>query len=580
MKPPFRFGIVGGGLTATSMLCQLVGKARKAAAVGQLDPRRISLAVFERADSFGPGFPHNERYLMPFHITNMCAADMGVYVDRPGDFQAWVDRNLDRLRIRFRDFPAKAFVPIPGPAGCRHYPRAFMGEYLRFRFKEALEDARRSGMSIRLYPCHEVIDIRLEGGLVHIVEKEAGQGVNQELPFDAALLATGHWFSDSGLENYFDSPWPASRLHDQIPPGASVGVIGTSLSAIETALTLTSDGRFKGGAGRRLVYVASKNPRTITLYSRRGLLPRVRGKAGSYRNRFLTQAVVEKLLGQGGDRHHLEAVFRLLNMELESAYGRALDWAEVLDPSGSAADFLRRSLREAENGDGPQGEVLWQTVFFQTFGFVRQWYLELTEEERRGFDRTYASVFFTHAATQPRLNAAKLLALIESGHVRVLKLGHRYRFRRDERNGCYRFEYMDRDGHPRSDSYRYVVNARGQEKFLDTDPSELARNLIAKGWVQSVRLEAESPESETAKTATRGRPLEDRLLRAGSIRINPQTHQVETSASGEPAAELLYAVGAMTRGRIIDASMAHGLARSTATVADRILEKIILKQIG
>ncbi|MGD8294524.1 MAG: FAD/NAD(P)-binding protein, partial [Desulfobacterales bacterium] len=104
MKTPFTFTIVGGGLTATSMLCQFVEKAAIRVRAGELDPRVIDLSLFEKTDQFGPGFPHNHRYLMPFHITNMCAADMGVYADRPGDFQVWVDRHLDRLKIRYAAF--------------------------------------------------------------------------------------------------------------------------------------------------------------------------------------------------------------------------------------------------------------------------------------------------------------------------------------------------------------------------------------------------------------------------------------------------------------------------------------------
>ena len=58
----------------------------------------------------------------------------------------------------------------------------------------------------------------------------------------------------------------------------------------------------------------------------------------------------------------------------------------------------------------------------------------------------------------------------------------------------------------------------------------------------------------------------------GSILIDPDTHRVVL-----PAADCarnhdlhLFAVGAMTRGQIIDSSMALGLARSTAKVAKHL----------
>jgi hypothetical protein len=40
----------------------------------------------------------------------------------------------------------------------------------------------------------------------------------------------------------------------------------------------------------------------------------------------------------------------------------------------------------------------------------------------------------------------------------------------------------------------------------------------------------------------------------------------------------IYAVGAMTRGQIIDASMARGIAQSTSKIADELVEYLIRVQ--
>ena len=45
-------------------------------------------------------------------------------------------------------------------------------------------------------------------------------------------------------QNYFFSPWPAQELRRRVPVGKKVAIIGTSLSAIETLLTLSSEGEF------------------------------------------------------------------------------------------------------------------------------------------------------------------------------------------------------------------------------------------------------------------------------------------------------------------------------------------------
>jgi uncharacterized NAD(P)/FAD-binding protein YdhS len=410
-------------------------------------------------------------------------------------------------------------------------------------------------MTLALYPSHEVIDVRPGETGLRLTAKGLASGDHLQIAAAGVLLATGHWFPESGLRNYFDSPWPARRLLQSIPSGASVAVLGSSLSAIETALTLTSDGRFAGRSDTGLNYIPSKRPRKITLHSRGGLLPKVRGAVGERKNLFLTAAGIEKIRKTLNGRLTLKATFELLDSELASAYGRPVDWRTVLTPAGSPADALDRSLREAQTGDGPAGEVLWQTVLSEAFGFVRKWYLALAEGERRRFDRMYTSAFFAHAATQPHINAAKLLSLMRSGQVRVVTLGGRYRLRRDDTGDRYRLDYTNRNGHPVTDRYRYVVDARGQRRSMESNPSELAQNLL-------------SSIGSAFKDGPAGR----------FIRIDPRTHQV---VSGKPAKDgAIYAVGAMTRNQIIDASMAHGLCQSTAVVAERLLDSVASRRSG
>jgi len=83
----FNFAIIGGGLTAAAMLCQFVDRVQEKFGRRQLNPSKIRIQIYEKQDVFGPGFPHNGNFVLPFHITNMCAADMGILYDKPEDFQ-------------------------------------------------------------------------------------------------------------------------------------------------------------------------------------------------------------------------------------------------------------------------------------------------------------------------------------------------------------------------------------------------------------------------------------------------------------------------------------------------------------
>ena len=323
---PFKFAIIGGGLTATAMLCQLVNRVWQKIEKRQLAPSKFRIDVYEKQDIFGPGFPHSDRFVLPFHITNMCAADMGIIDGKPGDFQDWVTTNSDQLRNRFSWFSDASCGPHSAGEKCHHYPRAIMGEYLKTRFQEAVQFAQKAGLAIGLHPGSEVVDLKANKDKIGLIIKDLYSENYYSGDADRVLLATGHWFAKNDQDGYFTSPWPAEKLRCHIPQGARVAVIGTSLSAIETLLTLSSEGKFFRSSAGELVYEPPESPRRFSLYSRKGLLPRVRGKIGNHKNRFLNRENLDRLLNDNRGKLTLDAIFNLLHSELEDAYGQAIDW--------------------------------------------------------------------------------------------------------------------------------------------------------------------------------------------------------------------------------------------------------------
>jgi uncharacterized NAD(P)/FAD-binding protein YdhS len=366
-------------------------------------------------------------------------------------------------------------------------------------------------------------------------------------------------------------------LLDSIPPNAKIAVIGTSLSAIETLLTLTSDGSFVRSDSGELSYKPSAVSRKFVLYSRRGLLPKVRGKMGNHKNRFLNRENLDRLLSENRGNLKLEPIFDLLNSELEAAYGHPIDWHEIVKPTGKPEDLLQGYIRDAVIGDGPDGELIWQTILHQSFSMVRDVYLNLALAERKRFDENYNSVFFTHAATQPVINAEKLLALMKAGLVEVVKLGKNYQLIKDEVTDHYEFVHKDDRGDIKSDAYKYVINARGQEKSIETDPSALAYNLIKSGTVLIEELRSVDCPSRNSDHVCPDPETAGETYKTGSIWIDPYSHFIiQRDSDDEPTtSNTIYAVGAMTRGQIIDASMAREIVRATSKIAADIIDHLI-----
>jgi hypothetical protein len=121
-----------------------------------------------------------------------------------------------------------------------------------------------------------------------------------------------------------------------------------------------------------------------------------------------------------------------------------------------------------------------------------------------------------------------------------------------------------------------VVNARGQEKSILTDMSSLTQSMIALGMVLTEELQP------TDKVRAPYNPADVGRYKTGSVWIDPNTHQVmQRGPEGQIVpSESLYAVGAMTRGQVINASMAQSIVCSVSKVAAHIFEKAILRLGG
>ena len=557
------------------MLYQFIRQLKYRARSGLLDPHRVHVLVFDKQPVAGPGFPHNDRFVQPYHITNMCAGDMSVIYSNPLDFSDWIKSRRSDLANRFPAFRSIIYDPAYHQNGCSHYPRAVMGEYLSARFQDALKAANNLGVKVDVHTDCEITNItEVERGL-NLCARFCKSGSESGFTTDQALLATGHWLRrGSSGTGYFPSPWPAHRLLVEIPPGAGVAVIGSSLSAIETALTLTSDGRFMRAASGGLRFEPSSETRRITLMSRHGLLPRVRAACVDYHPRFFNQKNLQELLTKHSGNLSLDAIFELLDRELAVATGQSMAWGDIVSPRETPMEGLENSLREACSPGNRGGGTLWQSILREVLPLVRELYLALSVTERRRFDRDYATLFFVHAATQPPINAEKLLALMRAGVLEVVRLGYDYQFTKTPAEAGYEFAYGD--AAPRVATFRYVVDARGQEYSVSTDPSQLTENLIQNRMIHLGEVTENSEKAEV--TALSADEAGDHLTE--SVCIDPDSHRViRVSRAGIISKSgNLYAVGAMTRGQIIDVSMARALTKSTDRIARQLADWLAGRQ--
>ena len=299
-------------------------------------------------------------------------------------------------------------------------------------------------------------------------------------------------------------------------------------------------------------------------------MPRVRARKVPYHPRYFTLENLRGLLKRRSGTLDLETIFALFDKELTAATGEPFDW-QTVTPGGSTEERLEQDLRQACSRNRSSGSALWQSILRHCFPLVRELYLAQSFAERERFELDFVTLFFMHAATQPPVNARKILALMRAGLLDIVKLGHDYRFTRHAPEPEYDFHFGE--GNANRLRFSYVVDARGQQRSLSDDPSTLTRNLVRNGKILldgCIRGKSAATKAETDSSSL------SEQHRGKTLCIDTYTHQVLQidRKGGFRRSNTPYAVGSMTRGQIIDVSMAKSLTRSTDCIARQLVDRL------
>ncbi|MDM8365620.1 FAD/NAD(P)-binding protein [Bacillus thuringiensis] len=276
-----KIGIVGAGATGTIFLYNFIQEFRKRNA------GKIDFYIFEKRTVFGPGAPYQEdlfsvRLNQPINLMSIDANDSE-------HFRKWLLHH-DTLS----SFACEDYIP-----------RTVYGKYLADCFNK-LSHLNNSNIQVNIVN-NEVLDIE-KGDTYQLITK------NEKYLFDYVILCTGH-FKASGIlelkncENYIVDPYPLKETLSKVTKHDRIGILGSSLTAIDIAVSLN----YLGHIGK------------IDMISRKGQLPHVSGESSSstkYTPVFLTKENIGKI-----EHFKIEDIIDLLKKEFES-WG--LDWG-ILD---------------------------------------------------------------------------------------------------------------------------------------------------------------------------------------------------------------------------------------------------------
>ncbi|MYT33823.1 FAD/NAD(P)-binding protein [Streptomyces sp. MspMP-M5] len=434
MENDSQFGVVGlgasGVVTTISLIRELIRRNSRQPG----SPFQIT--VFEPNGPFPGGIAYGTPH--DVHVLNMRASTMSIHSDRPDSFVEW---------LRSRPGVTQHH-PVHEDA---YVPRSAYRHYLADQFAEAVKAAEEHGGSVRVVPS-QVTDVSPRNDGVYLTSSD---GVAR---FDQVILCPGEshhppHHSLAGHPRYIASSWDYQSI-EEIPADASVGIIGTSLSAIDVVLLLRAQGH--------------KGP--LHAVSRVRPLPKVQGAYHRHELKYLTRHHLRLLTCDHTRPLTLSDVSVLFRLELQDALGETVDWENGVLAEIHREDHARRlaeDIRAAESGN-----AYWYCVLDATGDVILDYWHHLDAASRQLFEQ-WRPYWMTYRHCMPLPTARTLLDMMEQQHLTV-STGMREVTQGeagDFRITTHQAElYVD-----------YVVNARGVSGDSVRGGPPLVQQLLASG---------------------------------------------------------------------------------------------------
>ncbi|MGS2764238.1 FAD/NAD(P)-binding protein [Sinomicrobium sp. M5D2P9] len=494
--------IIGGGACGSAALIELVIQS-----IAKKLEKQISFTLIERSDRVGYGLAFGTE--QKSHLLNTQADLMGIYAHEPGHFATW---------LREHGGQGRSDVKGESDEENAYTSRILYGHYVSGELEKTIQKARECRISVKIIHSEAITIDRLENEQLSIALANGSDVVADEV-----LLAPGTPKPNSFKKlrehrQYIDFPWPAEQLLERTGKEDHVGILGTSLSAIDTVLALVDNGH----TGK------------ITMFSPDGMLPRVQPDENKELDRsYLTLENLHKLQRQKGHQPKTKELFRLFIKDAEAAEGKKLDWRAMNRYAKDPLPLLEQDIEIAEK----EGDSVLNMAYALRYDTSVIWsWMDM--EQQLMFNKWLGRYWTINRHAMPLYNAKRVAELLREGKLEVIPENEKVEF--NEKKKQFRVS-TSRSGIHYADR---LVNATGSAGKLEEMDNILLENLLNKKYLQP-------------------HPL-------GGAVINPHTMQCVSEKGGEH----IYGVGHLVNGILIDVNAVWFNVKTIARLATKIIFKI------
>lgn len=493
--------IIGGGACGTAVFIELL---LQAATSGLAD--KIKIYIIEKHEKLGYGLAFGTE--QPGHLLNTQAELMGIHVHEPEHFSQWLKQHGGKNR---KD------VKGEGESDHTYTTRRLYGNYVSGQLNHYLEKAKKIGLAVDIIHA-EAVDIQRLANSYEVICLDG-----QRVPCDFIILAPGTPKPNNYTEllsypAYIDFPWPSYKIINSVKPSDHVGILGTSLSAIDAVMTVVDNGH-KGD---------------ISLFSPDGMLPRVQPEESrSYERSILTLSHIHKIKRATLRKVGVNEVFKLFQQEVEAHAGDQINWKSRNRENKSAELLLDKDISAAERG----GDALSDVIYSLRYDAGTIWQM-WDPDEKLLFKKWLGSHWMLNRHAMPLHNAYRLQALFKEKRLKVFSGLKEVEFIRRSRK--FNLALEDRE----AIAVDILINATGSPSQLSDMGFPLVDNLLKKEYLSS-------------------HPV-------GGTLIDELTMQTISPKGGDG----IYAIGHLANGMLLDVNSVWFNVRTASVLCKHILSKI------
>lgn len=449
---------------------------------------QITIDCYDSEESFARGYPYGED--TDDALLNVRPPIVAFDFENTHAFGGWLKEN---------DISYTEYVP-----------RYIYGRFLKEKTKQVIEEMKASII------LEQVIDMEyLEQEEKWILATVKGEKKYDRVHLCCGKLPSRDFYNLKEQKKHINDIYPLEGNLKRIQDGASVGIIGTSLSAIDVMRYL----------------LKNKNVKKLHVFSRRNIFPTIRKKDLDLTLELFTQENIQSITDKQNGWIYFSQVDALIEKEFKL---QGIDRKDLLDRYDHGFKSLEESLKEDKALEVAQSLPL-------ALPFNQVWYA-MSKTDKESFFEKYKKYLDLFGGPTPEETGRLLVEKYKQGYIEVIDGIYDINF--DHSKNKFSIINKKDDDLRTAAQVDWMVNATGLDNYLvSLDQDSLLAKLMNKEIIEGYTY--------------------------GGITVLPSCHQVLSPRYGE--LKTLFAHGVLITGVELINNGAKLIQRSTNEIVKKIL---------